>query len=61
MPVEPIGTKKGCGRCPSGCKTVCSRAKEFYNYDCKDTDFDGFEVKFEIPDYGTFKKKKKAE
>jgi hypothetical protein len=59
MPIEPIRTRASCQRCASGCRTICTRGN-FMNCDVKDGDFEGFEIKFAVPDYGTFKKNKKA-
>ena len=53
-----VGRKTGCGNCPSGCRVVCARGKEVLPY-IREDDFDGFEVKFQTPDYGSFRNRRK--
>lgn len=53
---EPVGFKKGCGRCPSGCRTACQRYKTV-NFDIIEGDMDEFEVIPVVPDYGSFRRK----
>lgn len=52
----PVGVKKGCGRCPSGCRTKCSRGN-IINYDIVDGEMDDFELAPIRTDYGSFRKR----
>ncbi len=57
---EPVGTMKGCGLCPSGCRTVCQRHR-FVTSDLVGGDMDDFELVDIMPDYGSFRKQKEVE
>ena len=52
---ETVGVGKGCGRCPSGCRTSCMRAK-MVGYDVVEGEMDDFELVHTVPDYGSFRK-----
>ncbi len=54
---EPVRFKKGCGKCPSGCRTVCQRQKTV-DFDIVEGEMDDFKLDYTMPDYGTFRKKK---
>lgn len=54
---EPVRFKEGCGKCPSGCRTVCQRQKTV-NFDIIEGDMDDFEIVPIVHDYGSFRKKK---
>jgi hypothetical protein len=54
---EAVRFKKGCGLCPSGCRTVCQRYKTVSN-DMVKGEMDDFALDYTMPDYGSFRKKK---
>ena len=51
----PVGVRKGCGLCPSGCRTVCIRGKIVDN-DIVDGEMNGFALNPIKMDYGSFRK-----
>ncbi|MDD6254782.1 MAG: hypothetical protein PUA82_02075 [Eubacteriales bacterium] len=51
----PVGVRKGCGLCPSGCRTVCIRGKIVDN-DIVDGEMNGFALNPIKTDYGSFRK-----
>ena len=51
---EPVRFKKGCGRCPSGCRTVCQRQKTV-SFDLQEGDMKDFELSPIRTDYGSFR------
>jgi hypothetical protein len=51
----PVGVKKGCGICPSGCRSVCIRGK-LINYDIVEGEMDDFALTPIKTDYGSFRK-----
>ncbi len=53
----PVGVRKGCGLCPSGCRTVCVRGK-IVPYDIIEGEMDDFQLAPIRTDYGSFRKKK---
>ena len=57
---EPVGIKQGCGKCPSGCRTVCQR-KNAVKFDLVGGDMDDFEVVPIVHDYGSFRNPKPKE
>lgn len=54
---EPVRFKDGCGRCPSGCRTVCQRYKASDN-DIVEGEMDDFKLTEIRVDYGSFRKRK---
>jgi hypothetical protein len=54
---EPVGVKAGCGRCPSGCRTVCQR-QHYVKFDLNEGDMKDFKLVPIEHDYGSFRKKK---
>ncbi|MCR4600776.1 MAG: hypothetical protein K5767_03430 [Clostridia bacterium] len=52
---ERAGKKKGCGLCASGCSIVCIRGN-MINYDIVDGEMDDFQLKTDMPDYGSFRR-----
>ena len=55
---EPVRFKKGCGLCPSGCRTVCQRQKTV-DFDIVDGEMDDFKLDDWVPDYGSFRRPEK--
>lgn len=54
---EPVRHKEGCGRCPSGCRTVCQRYKSV-DFDIVEGEMDDFELVPITVDYGSFRRPK---
>ncbi len=57
---EPVGHKEGCGKCPSGCRTVCQRYKAI-DFDMVEGEMADFELTPIVVDYGSFRRPKPAE
>ncbi len=56
---ENVGVGRGCGRCPSGCRTSCMRAK-MIDYDVVEGEMDDFELAEIKVDYGSFRNSVKS-
>ncbi len=57
---EPVRHKKGCGLCPSGCRTVCQRQKTV-DMDIEEGEMNDFKLTEITYDYGSFRKPKKKD
>lgn len=53
----PVGVNKGCGLCPSGCRTVCLR-KNMVSNDIVDGEMDDFGLVPLNMDHGSFRRSK---
>lgn len=52
----PVGIRKGCNLCPSGCRSFCIRGN-LTSYDIVEGEMDDFQLTPVKTDYGSFRKR----